>query len=100
MPTFITPDCYDLLKRLLQRNPHDRIGAIGGIEEIKQHPWFKDISWEDVGRKMMYAKKYEPKQLKMKQDRIDMKDLTGPNRHRYKERELISVKDWSFNNFR
>ena len=31
VPPFIASDCFDLLKRLLQRNPHDRIGAVGGI---------------------------------------------------------------------
>jgi serine/threonine protein kinase len=35
VPTFIASDCIDLLKKLLQRNPHERIGAVGGIQEIK-----------------------------------------------------------------
>jgi hypothetical protein len=47
---------------------------------------------------MTYVKKYNPKELKMKQDRIDMNDLTGSNRYRYKERELIKVHEWSFIN--
>ena len=35
MPTFITSDSIDLLKKLLQRNPLKRIGEWDGIQEIK-----------------------------------------------------------------
>lgn len=51
----------DLLKKLLERNPKKRLG-VNGAEEIKTHPWFKNINWEDV-----YNKKYNPPKPKCKQ---------------------------------
>jgi hypothetical protein len=47
---------------------------------------------------MTYTKKYNPKDLKLKQNKIDMNDLTGSNRCRFKDRELIKVMEWSFIN--
>lgn len=37
----------DLLKRLLELNPEKRLGH-NSIDEIKNHPWFKDINWENI----------------------------------------------------
>jgi serum/glucocorticoid-regulated kinase 2 len=51
-PTFpksikISEDLEDLIKKLLQKEPSKRIG-FNNISEIKEHPWFKDINWEEV----------------------------------------------------
>ena len=37
----------DLLTRLLVKDPQNRLGApeLGGIDSIKNHPFFKDIDW-------------------------------------------------------
>jgi serine/threonine kinase 32 len=35
----------DLINRLLQRKKKKRLGN-NGIDEIKSHPWFKDVQWE------------------------------------------------------
>lgn len=42
-----TPECIDLIKRLLAVEPEKRIGA-NGIKEIMDHPWFKGIDWENI----------------------------------------------------
>ncbi len=39
-PDNISRDCTDLLSRLMEKVPEDRLGA-NGADEIKQHPWFK-----------------------------------------------------------
>lgn len=44
----------DLLKKLLNRNPDERLGA-KGAEDIKAHPFFDRIDW----RKLL-SRKYEP----------------------------------------
>lgn len=31
-----------------------RLGA-GGPEEVKKHPWFKNISWEDLSNRKLRA---------------------------------------------
>lgn len=38
----ISDNAKDLILRLLDKNKRTRLGA-NGIEEILQHPWFKDI---------------------------------------------------------
>ena len=35
----------DLINRLMQRKKKKRLGN-NGIDEIKSHPWFKDVQWE------------------------------------------------------
>ena len=44
----MSPLVKDLLKKLLSRNIHERLGAIGGATEIKNHKWFHDIDWDKV----------------------------------------------------
>jgi len=34
--------------KLLNRNPKERLGAKEDSEEIKSHPFFKDINWDDL----------------------------------------------------
>jgi serine/threonine protein kinase len=41
---FFSPECIDLLTKLMIKDPAKRLGA-NGIEEIKQHPWFDPIDW-------------------------------------------------------
>ncbi|WBW75551.1 Greatwall kinase Ppk18 [Schizosaccharomyces osmophilus] len=40
-------EALDLMKSFLILNPEDRIGA-KGIHEIKQHPFFEGINWNDI----------------------------------------------------
>ena len=35
----------DLLRKLLQRDPSQRLGTRGGAEEVKNHPFFKTTDW-------------------------------------------------------
>ena len=47
---------FDLIKRLLEVNPEKRLGySFEDANEIKSHPFFKGINWNDV-----YNKKIEP----------------------------------------
>src|SRR5262249_40651970 len=51
-----SPDACDLLRRLLQRDPAQRLG--GGAtdaEEIKAHPWFRTVDWQ-----ALYERRVEP----------------------------------------
>ena len=52
IPNFVTKDAADLLKKLLERNPTKRLGGSGrDAEEIKEHPYFKDVDWKKVYEK-------------------------------------------------
>ncbi|KAM3140367.1 hypothetical protein pb186bvf_007527 [Paramecium bursaria] len=49
LPPYISVEGVNLLKALLQRNPAKRLGSgKGDSEEIKAHPYFKDIDWKNI----------------------------------------------------
>lgn len=61
LPPILSEHAKSLLQGLLERNPIQRLGS-GPLDaqEIKEHPWFNSISFEDV-----FNKKYElPKFVK------------------------------------
>mmetsp|Transcript_8256 Transcript_8256/g.10223 ORF Transcript_8256/g.10223 Transcript_8256/m.10223 type:complete len:307 (-) Transcript_8256:6-926(-) len=43
----ISDSAKDLIKRLLAFEPSDRLGS-GGVQEIKDHPWFEGIDWDNL----------------------------------------------------
>lgn len=43
----ISFNAYNLINKLLEPNYHIRLGH-KGIDEIKQHPFFKDIDWVNI----------------------------------------------------
>ncbi|XP_064424984.1 ribosomal protein S6 kinase beta-1 [Latimeria chalumnae] len=56
LPPYLTQEARDLLKKLLKRNAASRLGAgPGDAEEVKAHPFFRHINWEEL-----LARKVEP----------------------------------------
>lgn len=53
-PNFITEQCQNLIEHLLKKEPSQRLG-FNGVQEVKDHPWFKNINWF-----YLENKKYEP----------------------------------------
>ena len=52
IPEFINKDTASLLRGLLQKDPWKRLGGSNrDAEEIKEHPYFKDVNWDDVYNK-------------------------------------------------
>lgn len=43
----------NFVKGLLNRNPRHRLGANGDAAELKEHPFFADIDWVKLSRKMV-----------------------------------------------
>jgi phototropin len=41
----VSPEAQDLIRKLLTKAPVDRMGAVAGADEVKQHPWFANIQW-------------------------------------------------------
>lgn len=36
----------DLIERLLEKDPHKRLGALAnGAADVKAHPWFREVNW-------------------------------------------------------
>ncbi len=44
-PRYLSPEGLDLVKKLMCRDPAQRLGA-NGAAEVKAHPFFKDVDWE------------------------------------------------------
>ncbi len=45
-PMGFDPVARDLIGRLLEKDPAMRLGNfVGGIAQIKGHPWFRDVNW-------------------------------------------------------
>ena len=52
LPRFLSSDASDLILRLLKRNPMERIGAgPEGAAEIKAHPFFDSLDWDEIQSK-------------------------------------------------
>lgn len=41
----LSGECKDLLQRLLTKEPSKRLGSLGGVAEIKLHPFFGGVDW-------------------------------------------------------
>lgn len=51
----LSPECLDFVQRLMD-DTSEQLGANGGVEEVKAHPWFADIDWEALrSQKAPYA---------------------------------------------
>lgn len=49
---FMSTYSVDLIKRILTVNPNDRLGSFAGADkDIKSHPFFEDIDWENLAKK-------------------------------------------------
>lgn len=56
LPDSMSGEMKGLLEGLLKRDVEDRLGCLGrGAQEVKEHPFFKGIDWNQV-----YLQKYPP----------------------------------------
>ena len=53
----------DLIQRLLEKDPKDRLGVREGVIEILRHRWFKDVDFEGIVNRTI-ATPYKPEALK------------------------------------
>jgi serine/threonine protein kinase len=52
MKSYFSTEAKSLLRGLLDPNPTKRIGSTEeDADELKRHPWFKNIDWEKLNRK-------------------------------------------------
>ncbi|KAJ3099233.1 hypothetical protein HDU96_010768 [Phlyctochytrium bullatum] len=53
-PVPLSPECHDFILRLLDRDPHRRLGCgPAGAEEVFAHPWFSGLDWTAVEAKSL-----------------------------------------------
>ena len=46
----LTNEAIDFVNRMIQRKPSNRLG-FNGVEEIKNHNWFKGVNWNKILKK-------------------------------------------------
>ncbi|XP_078797380.1 ribosomal protein S6 kinase alpha-5 isoform X2 [Oryzias latipes] len=55
-PKDMDPSAKDLIQRLLTKDPTKRLGSgPDGAENVKKHPFYQNISWEDLAAKKVPA---------------------------------------------
>jgi len=59
IPDYVSVEGQDLLARLLERNPKRRLGS-NGVDEVKNHPFFSSINWDDILNKRV-TPEFKPK---------------------------------------
>ncbi|KAJ0292370.1 hypothetical protein CBS470a_002861 [Colletotrichum nupharicola] len=51
-PAYINPDAQDLLEKLITADLTKRLGNLyGGPGDVKNHPWFTEVTWDRLARK-------------------------------------------------
>ncbi|KFA68862.1 hypothetical protein S40285_01205 [Stachybotrys chlorohalonatus IBT 40285] len=51
-PGYINPDAQNLLERLITADLTKRLGNLfGGSQDVKNHPWFAEVTWDRLARK-------------------------------------------------
>eukprot|EP00347_Sterkiella_histriomuscorum_P002658 403367298 len=91
MPMMLSNPAQDLITKLLRRNPLERLGAGDlGAKEIKEHPFFEGINWNDVINKRTYP--LFKKRKVVRREQIDLEryiEMIGST-------DEEKMEDWSF----
>jgi len=55
-PAHMSPECADLVSKLLVKQPAGRLGMqLGGVKEVKDHEWFHGFDWKAFQARTMPA---------------------------------------------
>ncbi|EUD64870.1 AGC protein kinase [Plasmodium inui San Antonio 1] len=105
-PCFLSPDAVDLLKKLFEKNPKKRLGSgATDAEEIKNHPFFKNVNWDDVLNKKVKPPFKPPLFDQMDLQNFDKEFLGMPLRYSdkfdsnpvgFKTQESYMIKDFNY----
>ena len=44
----MSDECKDFINGCLKKKPDERLGTKGGLDEILQHPWFKELDIQQM----------------------------------------------------
>ena len=61
IPNGWSPESVDFINNCLKRKDSKRLGFIGGINDLKNHSWFKDFEWDALFNKTLKAPFIPPK---------------------------------------
>lgn len=85
-PCIISADLKDLIMRLLERDPKKRIKEA----DIKTHPWFKDINWDDVYNRRLVPPKPHIEKRQLSQVKPDDEIYRG------QDSDKNGISHWTF----
>ncbi|EGR29371.1 protein kinase domain protein [Ichthyophthirius multifiliis] len=88
-PSYLSENAKNLISALLHKNPEERLGK-GGSQEVKQHPFFKQINWFDIKQKIFQLPK--PDLPKIVNQKIDLKQKVS------KLKQENQLQDWYYYN--
>lgn len=88
----VSAEAIDLMASLLKKNPKDRLGS-KSKEEVRSHPFFRGINWDDV-----FGRKLEPPFREEDPEDIDLKRKIKINDRDYTEanKTVMRIKDFTF----
>ena len=92
IPEFVPPEATDIIQKLLKINPQQRLGC-NGIKEIKEHPFFDGINWEEMlknNKKGPLNVKYEKEEIKLRALNVNFDEIVGVDKQ-------IELDNFSFN---
>ena len=49
----MSDELKDLIKKLLEKDPKQRLGCENDADDIVNHPWFADMDWEALMSRSM-----------------------------------------------
>jgi len=90
IPKLFSLELKSLIVELLRRDPDKRLGAKNDAEDIKCHPWFKGVNWDDVYNRKIKPPAPDIKKIESPVMNIRIEDTLPKD----KGRDYIS--DWSF----
>ena len=72
-PDFLSKEAIDIIKKFLEYRPKKRLGyGPNGINDIKNHQFFKNIDWDEIyNKKVKVDEEYIPKV----EDKMDLKNF-------------------------
>ena len=94
-------DAENFINKMLYRKPHKRLGN-EGINEIKEHIWFKSINWDELLKKNIaspYIPKYGDnfdKRYCEEKENIDSETMERYQIYRNKEKFKYIFQDYTF----
>jgi len=92
VPSSLSPDAKSLLKGLLQKNPIKRLGSgKKDAEEIKAHPFFKNIDWKLAEKRKLTPPIYDKREKMMMSVRYDVFDMDPAM-----QEDTDKINGWSF----
>ncbi|KAL9941908.1 hypothetical protein ACHAQF_006023 [Verticillium nonalfalfae] len=64
VPTYVQGVTADILRRLLNKNPTQRLGGVHGVSEIKKHDFFVGLDWQHPSADCSELSPFQPHDAK------------------------------------